>query len=294
MLILLGAGGVILLRAWCRRPDERPRVLGLGAYLAAYVCVAVAIGWGRGGGGPRMGLQSRYMSLSIPALCTLYFIPLLYSSRRQSVQQGLLFLLALVMFGVAIPGSLAVAEPLRERRIEFESDLRDGLPRALLAERYYGGPLGLYPEGSKSFAEYLGMLRDAKIGMFAGLQEDPDFHEVPLTAANSSFDPLNGVYTLRVPQRVYALRVSYHLNGPPAQLQLLWRERDVTDYSETGRTQSVGLFSRRTDTTVLKVQDRLDQFRLRSDAPPGTLQTGRIDLFVLTGAPIDEGRGGGL
>src|SRR5205807_136779 len=46
---------VFLARAWVREADERPRVVGLAAFLAALTALAAAVGWGRGWAGDQAG-----------------------------------------------------------------------------------------------------------------------------------------------------------------------------------------------------------------------------------------------
>ena len=71
-LLLLG-------RAWARRPDERPRIFGLAAFLAAMLALAAAVAWGRSWTGNLAGFQDRYITMATPLWCWFAFVVRLYA-----------------------------------------------------------------------------------------------------------------------------------------------------------------------------------------------------------------------
>ena len=70
---------VFLIRAWFVRPDERPRVFGLTAFLACMLSIAAAVGWGRGWSGRLAGFQDRFITMAIPVWCWFAFVFRLYT-----------------------------------------------------------------------------------------------------------------------------------------------------------------------------------------------------------------------
>ena len=74
-LIALG----VLAVAYRRNPEERLRILGLLAFLAAALLLAMAVGWGRAGRAAATGrMPTRYVLLAAPGLCAAYFTALLF------------------------------------------------------------------------------------------------------------------------------------------------------------------------------------------------------------------------
>ena len=78
-LALVAIAAVLLGRTWVRRPEERPRVFGLAAFLAGVTALAAAVGWGRGWAGQLAGFQDRYVTMATPFWCWVAFVFLLYA-----------------------------------------------------------------------------------------------------------------------------------------------------------------------------------------------------------------------
>ena len=116
VVALLGLANVGLL-GWVavRRPEERPRALGLFLFLGAMAAMAFGIGWGRSGFGvSEMGFTSRYALLAWPALAAVYFTWLRYGGMVASrwVPVGLLAAVA-VLAGAGVPlAAVLLAVPL--------------------------------------------------------------------------------------------------------------------------------------------------------------------------------------
>ena len=93
---LLLASGIIPLRCGLRsvRSTERFRAFSMLIFRAAMATLTLLLAWGRAGWVPQFGMPSRYALLSVPGLCAVYFLWVLYGSDRMRNR-------AAVTFGVA-------------------------------------------------------------------------------------------------------------------------------------------------------------------------------------------------
>ena len=74
--LLFAVSGWRLVRTWRTQPSERARAAGIILYLAAMLSLALGIGLGRN------GFETRYVTLSVPALCAVYLAWSIYGSPR--------------------------------------------------------------------------------------------------------------------------------------------------------------------------------------------------------------------
>lgn len=81
LLVLAASTLWILARAWRGRVGERARIAALLCSFAATVSLALAIGWGRGGGGDVAGFAPRYVTLPAPWIAMSAFAWILYGGR---------------------------------------------------------------------------------------------------------------------------------------------------------------------------------------------------------------------
>lgn len=210
--------------AFCRSREEQVRVAGFLAILAGAACQAAAVGWGRAGFGPGAGLAQRYATMTALALCCAYLASLAYARGwvGGSVRTVLLAV-SVVMLWPNTQNGLAYARELRGRFQQCERDVRRGVPPAVLANHYSRSPnlLGRAWQ-KKQYARELVMLRDAKVGWYRWLRDDPDWREVPLPPAAPG-RVLS--YRLPAPTFVCALRLKFRYSpGPPfANLRAAWR-----------------------------------------------------------------------
>jgi hypothetical protein len=178
--LLCGAAAVVVyliaLRllsvAYRRDPEERLRILGLLAFLAAALLLAVAVGWGRAGRAAATGrMPTRYVLLAAPGLCAAYFAALLFG--RGWLGRAL---------PVALATGMALLFPLNtwmgfERRAwfgagfaAFEHDLAAGASKEMLADRHHEFMLHWdVPLMTASLQQ----LHDAGIGPFAAWEPEP-------------------------------------------------------------------------------------------------------------------------
>lgn len=126
---LLGGSTLLLLGAWRLHATGRPRSLALLSLLAAVSCVALSVGWGRGGRGWE-GLEGHYASSILMFPCGAYFIWELYAPPlpRRLLPALLCGVLALVY---VVSAKLRIEQSVLHRpptSIGFEEDLHRGLP----------------------------------------------------------------------------------------------------------------------------------------------------------------------
>jgi hypothetical protein len=153
-----------------RRDGERPRALRLGLFLVGMVGLAGGIGWARVAlfwGAP---FESRYVTLSVPFLCAIYFSWELAPQRRvgQFVQMTLFLIAALLLIRNREYGYHEAAEAYADRQAVLK-DIRSGTPRLEIARRHCG--FLYYVCGDSTLADRLRMLRDAHAGDFSILKE---------------------------------------------------------------------------------------------------------------------------
>lgn len=169
-LISLG----LLIASYRDQRSERLRIIGLLAFFAAALVLALAVGWGRAGRAAETGrMPTRYVLLAAPGLCAAYFTALLYGrSWMRKLPAALAALLALLF-----PLNTRVGW---ERRAwfgagfaSFERDLEADMPRSLLAHRHY--PFMLHWDESLMVLS-LQQLHDARIGPFRSWEPEPARH----------------------------------------------------------------------------------------------------------------------
>jgi hypothetical protein len=148
---------------------ERYRALGLFFFLAAMGCLALALGLGRN------GFEPRYITLSVPVMCCVYFVCALYCHGRirQLVQMSLLAVTCITLWPNTEFG-ISYAQDLRARLGSFEQEMAAGVPSYVLINRY-GPYLHIHQEITN---DYMPMLRSAGIGSFAYLKDNPAFREI--------------------------------------------------------------------------------------------------------------------
>lgn len=220
----LAAAAVALGVAWAQRPGQRLRVLGLGAFLAGLVCLALAVAWGRAGLGPAVSQARRYVSLSVLVLCGAYFVFVLYAPGRAGrVGQMLLGMATAAMLWPNAVEGIAYGRQLHAFLEPFVQDLRAGVPRSIIAERYTHPPDKLYSD-EQHLGEYLDMLHGAGLGLFRELRPDPAWRTVTLRDEDLT-RPAPAAFVLKRPRFVYAFRFqyAYEPKAPTATMRVAWR-----------------------------------------------------------------------
>jgi hypothetical protein len=161
---LLLATGVLVVRVLWVRPGERLRALGLGLFLAAFLGLALGIGWGR----HEHSLSTRYPVLAAPLACALYLAWRRYGPGRSGawVCAGMCAAVA-ALTPWNTTNALRFARKQDELVTAFERDARAGAPVERLVSKYV--PAVQHQE--RVFRRGLVQMRDAGIGVFRTIRQ---------------------------------------------------------------------------------------------------------------------------
>lgn len=301
MVACFGATAALLIRAWRERPEERARAGGLLLFLGAMGSLALGLGMGRN------GFEVRYVTLAIPAWCGVWLAWSIYGSEGWSGRMPAVLTAAalLALWGNTRFG-LEYARDLRSHLGGFEADLRAGVPRRELVRRY--DPY-LHPHQDVPL-EYLPMLRQAGIGIYGGLREDPPVREVPLDLTPSglahvtwhdSTATVAGAdahldFTLPAERAVAGIKLAYQYRAADGSLPLIglrWKRAADADYpaanykkySPTGDRANWerGTWTRLGDsatTMTVALADTIAQIRIFPNYVPGSFRITRLVLLV--------------
>ncbi len=179
-LALIGASMLIAARAALFGPAEgRPRALGLLLAFAAMGSLILGLGWGRAGAGDLAGLEARYATLVAPLWLAIFFAWDLHSP--PAIRRVLLtsvFALNLVLLWPETHLGIEAGRDRAALAAQFASDVRDGVPLHRLIRRHtpFLGP------SQDDVARELGVLRDARLGVFTAIRSDPPFRAVAVPA----------------------------------------------------------------------------------------------------------------
>lgn len=291
----------LLLGTIIRSPAERRRALGLAALLVALLLLALEVGIGRSGFGPRAGLGARYATLAAPIIAHAYVVWELYAPRRL-LQGGRLLMLGLLV--LVLPANLRTGQrhgmDRRARSDPFERDLRAGLPAATIARlhaaRIYPDPFafslrleGLRRAGVDGFERLApagddwGALRAVPVRLDQGLTHQMTWSDG--RGRPTGADPFV-VFALGTRRFVYALRLRYaHPNASAtdtADLELFWRDAGVESFRPDVRhvRRSVPAAPDGGGVVTIDVLDTLDELRIDADPRRDTLRIDGIALLV--------------
>ena len=235
----------ILLGAWRKEPDQRPRVAGLLLFLTAMACLAFGLGMGRD------GFETRYITLSVPAVCAAYISWSLFGPVwLQKVMRRALFATALAALAANTSWGWEYARGLKSHLSAFEADLRAGVPPYLLVQRhgYY-----LHPH-QEMVTDYMPLLRDAGVGAFHYLRSDPPFREVsvaltPVETRGMQWEggiaratAVPGWLTFALPTDVNAagIRLRYTYSNPKGTepyIAIHWKSSREADFGKNSWTK---------------------------------------------------------
>ncbi len=165
---ILLASLAVLLTARSQGDQDRLRIAGLVAFLAAAALLALAVGWGRAGRAAETGrMPSRYVLLAAPGMCAAYFTLLLYGGGRlRRLGPAALAVLLALLFPLNTHAGLKRREWFGAGMSAFERDLAAGIPIATLAQRHHGFLLHWDPALMLAGMRQLG---EAGIGPFRSL-----------------------------------------------------------------------------------------------------------------------------
>jgi len=297
-----------LLLAVRNRPQERQRALGLSSFLAALGCLALALGLGRN------GFETRYVTLMLPTWLCVYFICSLYAPPKSSlVARALLLALSIVAFWPNTRFGIDYGTHVRSHLASFEKEMAAGVPSYKLIFRYWQY---LHPH-QDILNEYMPMLRQAGVGSFRFLKEDPAFREVSIPLVPQSlnkvrweagtayttgyWDESSLLFSLPKAGYAYGIRLKYTYRNEDHALPfvfLYWRDEEQKEfakdrygnYSATGDYANWvrGTWGQTTapeSTLTFWVCDTVKEIRLHPDLRPGVM---KISELVLLTAPADQ------
>jgi hypothetical protein len=308
-LVALGVmllSAALLVRVWLAQPEERQRATGLFLFLGAMASLALGLGLGR------EGFETRYVNLAVPAWLCVYFIWKLYAPVPWSVVMRMsLFVVALAALWPNSRWGLAYAQDLRGQLRSFERDMAAGAPPYELIARYNAY---LHPHQDIP-TEYLPMLRDAGVGKFRLLRENPPFLELPVPLVPSEVKEVEWdggiaratgshshmVFSLPEAMNACGIRLKYvHSNRDRTlpYVSIYWTggegeeftEERFKKYSPTGdRANWVrGTWTRLADSattmTVWGCQP-FKELRIHPDFKPGTFMISELVLLVSANGP---------
>lgn len=163
MLLSLSCGKA-LWRGWqARFTDTRP--LGPVLFLANGIAFAAAVGWGRAGYAPEIGLPLRYVSIALPAFIAAYLVWAASSSRAGlALQRGLAVTLLILLPANTAAGHRHFADWYRDGMTSLRADLAAGMPIEELATKHQ--PFLVHWWTPEELARHMEMLRDADVPPF--------------------------------------------------------------------------------------------------------------------------------
>ena len=289
--------GFMLVRTWLRQPAERVRLTGLLLFLGAMVCLALGLGMGRN------GFEPRYITLSVPALCAVYLAWSLYGKAPlQPAITAILLTTAVMLLPLNIWWGWRYTLDLRSRLDAFGRDIVAGTPPYQIIQRYSF----LHPHHIVMM-DYMPMLRQASVGVFAHLQNDPPFKEIKFPATPIDTTDVqwnNGIvratgkaesltFALPVDTDLAGLRLRYTYSHPKhtepyiaiywkSSVEPEWGENSYTKYSPTGDRANWR------DGTWLRLGSRIQTMTARVCQPVRMVQirpaigNGELTIYELT------------
>jgi hypothetical protein len=302
LCFLLGSVAVLLMVVWSR-PQERLRALGLFSFLVALGCLGLALGLGRN------GFETRYVTLMLPTWLCVYFICSIYARPKLNVlSRALLLALTVVTLWPNTRFGLNYGTHVRSRLAGFENEMVAGVPGSRLIFRYWQY---LHPHHDL-LNEYMPMLRQAGVGSFRFLQENPAFREVsiPLVPqslnkvrweagtfyATGRWDESYMLFSLPKAEYAYAIRLKYTYWNDDNILPLIslyWRDEGQKDFTKDryGQHSATGDYANwvrgtwgRTkepeSTLTLWVCDTVKDIRLHPDRRPCMFKLSELALLI--------------
>jgi hypothetical protein len=239
-LLLTLSVALLLIRFW-KVAAERTRTLGLIFFIGAMACLGLGIGLGRD------GFEPRYITLSVPVWCCIYYIGVICTSLKVGrALQVVLVILAVFALPQNMKFGLDYAIELRTRFAALEHKMVAGTPAHELISAY-GEDLHPHHEIP---TDYMPMLQQAGIGSFRYLKKEPLFREVKLPLVPVQLNQVKWVdgtayATGNAPYLVFNLPVEQYLAG--VRVKFTYTSQAFNDYSYAGACPYVGLYWKRFD-----------------------------------------------
>jgi hypothetical protein len=171
MIIVLPSIWIAAKAVLCTKGVEQFRALLLFLFFGNIALFTLAMGWGRAGLVPTVGLPIRYVLLTAPIFCTVFFIWELYGSRfsRSIIQNGLLTIMIFL-----IPYNTMMGFGWRNWYLKgmnaVENNLLHHHQQSLLAKEHRDFLIHWWDEDK--LASHMQMLHENKIGPFSQMKMD--------------------------------------------------------------------------------------------------------------------------
>jgi hypothetical protein len=124
-------------RALTQEGWQRDRAIGRALFLGTSLGFAGAVGWGRAGYAPDIGIPLRYVSIVLPAFVAGYLTWVVLPSRASRMIQRALAVTLLILVPInTAAGHRMFADWYHDGMSSFERDVRHGVPIEELAKRY--------------------------------------------------------------------------------------------------------------------------------------------------------------
>jgi len=233
----------ILITVWCKQAAERARASGLLLFLAAMSSLALGLGMGRN------GFETRYVTLSVPALCATYFAWSLYGPTWiRPAARMLLFATTVILLAPNTWWGWRYAANLKSHLSAFERDMVAGRPPYQLIHDYCGKYL--HPH-QLMVMDYMPYLRQSRVGAFRYLRDDPPLHEIslplrPIESNDVTFQNgtprgigmgANLTFELPVEMEVEGIRLRYAYSTSLPYVAIYWKSQDQSEFRDELHTK---------------------------------------------------------
>lgn len=170
MLLVTLTMGLIVFAIFKTRGREFQRAVGLFFFLGTSIIFALAIGYGRAGLVPSVGLPTRYVLLAVPTLIICYSIWELYGLpiMRNMINWGL-FISMLVLFVNNTKDGFAWRNYYLGGADTVIKDLKQGIPQSVLIQRHQNF---LLHWNKQMLISSMQQLKKAKMGPFKSMKDD--------------------------------------------------------------------------------------------------------------------------
>jgi hypothetical protein len=179
---------LILYAAWKNTGQEKLRAIGLLVFCGCLVLLVLAMGWGRSGLMPTVGLPNRYVLLSAPIFCAAFFIWQLYGPLplRRAFQWALL-IACLLSFPINTRAGLMIRDWYVDGMKSVEQNIQDGLSFEGIAANNRDFLVHWWDEDM--LIDKMRLLKEAGIGPFVHVREANGTFERDPAADDSSYSP---------------------------------------------------------------------------------------------------------
>jgi hypothetical protein len=150
---------------------ERLRAWSVFLFFCSLILFDLVIGWGRAGLVPTAGLPIRYVLLSVPVLCTVFFISELYgpAGYRGFLQMALLSVM-LILLPLNMARGMQWGDWYSQGMDQIEKDVLAGDSQDVLAEKHRDFLIHWWDKDRLSSG--MEMLRNQGTGIFSKMRED--------------------------------------------------------------------------------------------------------------------------